>query len=96
MKKERDCGMTPYPIYPMMQGAQMGPGMSPQMMGPQMGPGMAPQMMGPQMGPGMSNTPSCDQQLNSLNSKVNNLEKRVTALENKTGNSYNESNYYMV
>lgn len=82
MSKDRNCNMN-YPVYPMMT--------------PSMPMGYAQNPMMGQMPTGcgcMQN--STEQQIQNLYNQVNNLEKRVTILENKTNNNYNDSNYYMV
>lgn len=93
MKKDRNCGNVPYPIYqaPMM----------PNMMGPMVGPMMP--MMQPNMVsmPNTTNTGSLEQQVSSLTNQVNNLEKRVVALESLVGTpnynaNYNNSNFQMI
>lgn len=90
MKKDRNCGAVPYPIYPM-------PGMVMPNMMPNMGPmpanfnqGIQNQM--PQGGTGL------EQQVNMLNNQINNLEKRVSNLEGLVGNTnnYNTSNFQMI
>ncbi len=96
MKKDRNCGMAPYPIYPPYQG--MNPGMMP------MPIGTAP-MMQSQMTPvnndyGVSSN-TIEQQLNTLQDEVNTLQRRVNNLENlynqlNTSSTYNSSNYQMM
>lgn len=89
MKKDRNCGATPYPIYPPYQGMGM---MNPYNMN------MMPMNMAP-MGGYQNN--SFDQ-ANMLEQKINNLETRITNLENILNNSsysnskYNSSNYQMM
>ncbi|MEG2322426.1 MAG: hypothetical protein RSB71_02965 [Bacilli bacterium] len=87
MRKDRNCGAGGYPIYPT-------PGMGPMMMPNPMMPQMMPQMM-PNTQP--NGAPSCSN--NSLEQQVNNLEKRVLALENlmqTPNNNYNTSNFQMM
>ena len=107
MKKERNCGcggnQAPYPVYPTY------PGMIPMnqgMINP-MNQGMG-QMIPNQVGmpnnimmPTVSNMNSSNDYSALLN-QVNNLERRVSRLENMMNSSsnmtpkYSESNYYMV
>ena len=86
VRKDRDCGGMAYPIYP---------GMVPNY-------GMPGQMV-PM--PSMSNVPLASVQstinssdLSELTNQVNNLEQRVTRLENSIKNygNYNTSNYQMM
>lgn len=104
MKKDRNCGMTPYPIYPPYQG--INPGMMPNM-GPMPITGMPNQMMGvasPTTSYPTSSVSSntIEQQLNTLQDEVNALQKRVNNLENLfnqmniSSNKYNSSNYQMM
>lgn len=89
MKKDRNCGATPYPIYPPYQGMGM---MNPYNMN------MMPMNMA-QIGGYQNN--SFDQ-TNMLEQKINNLETRITTLENILNNSsysnskYNSSNYQIM
>lgn len=101
MKKDRNCGMSPYPVYPAY------PGMMPS---PNMVQPMQPGMM--QMNPGMQSQPyaqpyisqqgtgnTIEQQVSSLNNQVNSLERRVSSLESLVGSStskYNNSNYQIM
>lgn len=105
MKKERNCNMNPYPVYPAYPG-----------MMPMMSQGMMPNqaMMPNSIMPNQINMPTIpsgtmnqnisgiDAQLSALNSQISNLEKRVSRLEGTVGGSstltpkYNESNYYIV
>lgn len=85
MKKDRACSMPSYPVYP-MYGAMM----------PQMGmPNNIPMPIAAN-----PNMPMMDNQLVTLNNKVENLETRVARLESLVGNNtnskYTDSNYYMV
>lgn len=95
MKKDRDCGGMAYPVYPQMvpnYGGMVMPGQ------------MIPM---PGMNMGMTNVPLTSVQstinssdLSALTNQVNNLEQRVTRLENTVNNSnynnYNSSNYQMM
>lgn len=105
MKKDRNCGATPYPVYPPYQGM-----ISPYGMPNGMQPMMPMNMMGgypstfPNTGNVTSNT--IEQQMNTLQQQVNSLENRVSTLENMLNNSnsvlysnnsnYNSSNYQMM
>lgn len=104
MKKDRNCGATPYPVYPPYQGMVPQYGMPNNMQ-----PMMPMNMMGgyantyPNMGNITSNT--IEQQINTLEQQINTLEKRVSTLENLVNNSnsilysnnnYNSSNYQMM
>ena len=94
MKKDRDCGGVAYPIYPQMI--------------PNYGMVMPGQMIPmPGTNTGMTNVPLTSVQstinssdLSTLTYQVNNLEQRVTRLENTVNNSnynnYNSSNYQMM
>ena len=97
MKKDRDCGGMAYPVYP-----QMVPNFGGMVM-----PGQMIPMPGGNMNMGMSNVPLTSVQstinssdLNALTNQVNNLEQRVTRLENTVNknnyNNYNTSNYQMM
>ena len=96
MKKDRDCGGMAYPVYP-----QMVPNYGGMVMPGQMIP------MPSSMNMGMSNVPLTSVQstinsndLSALTNQVNNLEQRVTRLENTVNknnyNNYNSSNYQMM
>ncbi len=91
MKKDRNCGNVPYPIYPQYQGMMPGTVM----------PGSVIPMNGPMPMPSQnfsyqttSNT--IEQQLSNLNSQVASLEKRVSNLEALVGNKYNSSNFQIM
>ena len=97
MKKDRDCGGMAYPVYP-----QMVPNFGGMVM-----PGQMIPVPGGNMNMGMSNVPLASVQstinsndLSALSNQVNNLEQRVTRLENTVNNSnysnYNTSNYQMM
>ena len=100
MKKDRNCGATPYPVYPPYQGM-----MTPYGIPNTMQPMMPMNMMGgyPSTGNVTSNT--IEQQLNTVQQQINSLENRVSTLENMLNNSnsvlysnnkYNSSNYQMM
>lgn len=92
MKKDRNCSMGAYPVYPMY--GQMPPqGYMPPMQGM---PGVPNNMMNA----GTPTTPQNDNYA-SITNQINNLEKRVSRLENivssnQVSPSYSESNFYMV
>ena len=97
VKKDRDCGGMAYPVYP-----QMVPNFGGMVM-----PGQMIPVPGGNMNMGMSNVPLTSVQstinsndLSALSNQVNNLEQRVTRLENTVNNSnysnYNTSNYQMM
>lgn len=92
MKKDRNCGMG-YPVYPGMM--------------PNYGGMMMPGQVIPMPNSGMfSNVPLASVQsninsndLSELSNQVNNLESRVSRLENMVKNNYgnyNASNYQMM
>ncbi len=101
MKKDRNCGMNPYPIYqPYPQvGPMMNPGMvAPNMMPPIMAPGnvqMAPQYTMPTQDSVSSNT--IEQQMAQMQRQINNLDARVSKLEGSintmNGSSFNSTQY---
>ena len=88
LKKERNC--AGYPVYPNMGGMPMPLPMYPNM-------NMCPSM---NMYPSANMSQDNMNELNTLKSKINNLEQRVTAIENVINNSYsnnyNTSNYQMM
>lgn len=99
MKKDRNCGMSPYPVY------QPYPAMGPGMVGPSM---MGPGMMQPIMAPGnVQMTPqytqdtvssnTIEQQMTQFQRQINNLEARVSKLESSVntigGSSFNSTQY---
>ena len=92
MKQERNCGASAYPVYPAYPNPGMNPGIPPMMPGQNIGMPNNIEM------PTVPNNNIID---NNLMDQINNLEKRVSRLEdlvisnNKTP-KYNESNYYMV
>lgn len=89
MKKDRDCGNTMYPVYPM---PYMGTGMMP--MGMPMNMGNMNQPMNTTMSTTSSYT-SIDN--NTLANQINALEKRVSNLEALVSNTnYNTSSYQMM
>lgn len=105
MKKERNCGMTPYPVY--QQFPNVGPNMMiPGVMPPMMPPGSMP--MNPQYTMNTQDNISsntAEQQMTQMQRQINNLESRVNKLEssiNTIGNSafnstqYSSGNYHIV
>lgn len=106
MKKDRNCGMNPYPVY--QPYPQVGPGM----VAPNMMPGMVtPNMMPPMMTPGnVQMTPqytitnqdgvssnTIEQQMAQMQRQINNLDTRVSKLEsslNTISNSSFNANQY--
>ncbi|MEG0138570.1 MAG: hypothetical protein RR703_01160 [Bacilli bacterium] len=111
MKKDRNCGMAPYPVYPNYPGMPNQGQPNPNMMAPgfqgQMMP-MNPNMMAPgsqgQMMPNIDiiNNNQDDDGIATLTRQVNLLEKRVSRLEsgfsdsNSFGNKYTDSNYHIL
>jgi len=104
LKKDRNCNMNSYPVYPTYPGTMpiMNQGMMPnQMMGMNMG--MPNNIMMPTV-PNTNimgqNIGGIDSQVSALSNQVSNLERRVSRLENMVSSNntpkYNESNYYMV
>lgn len=103
MKKDRNCGMPPYPIYQggpgMMQG--MAPGMM-QGMNPTM-PGMTPSNYNydtagyPQTADGQFGMTSIQQEISNINRRIDTLERRIRTLESSIGTStptpYNNNNF---
>lgn len=100
MKKDRNCGMTPYPVYqpyPNLAGGMMPP------MPPVMAPGNV-QMM-PQYTTTSESSNTLDQQINQMQRQINNLEARVSKLESSlntigstsfNSNQYTNGNYHVV
>jgi len=84
--KERNCQGTPYPVYPMP--------MAPIGFQDQMGYPM--QYQNPMNYQSPMNYQGIMNNSNDLTNQVNNLEKRVTALENMVKNNYNSSNFQMM
>lgn len=101
MKKDRNCGANVaynpvYPTYPTMIGGPAMPGIMPGIPNTMPMPTMPNYNM---ISQDYSNTES----LSNINSQINNLERRVTRLENMLNNSstsyntkYNASNYQMM
>lgn len=101
MKKDRNCGMTGYPMYPNYPGMMPNQGMGPMMMPNQaMNPMMPNQGMGPMMpnqGMGSPVVPNIDiinnnqdDDFSSIQRQINNLDRRVSRLESMmdSGNSF--------
>ena len=111
MKKERNCGMNPYPVYqnyPQMMPGMMNPGMmNPGISTPMMPPGnvqMVPQYTNFNSQDGLSSN-TIEQQMNQIQRQISNLEARVSKLEssiNTIGNTsfnstqYSNGNYHIV
>lgn len=97
MKKDRNCGMTPYPVYPNYQPMPM-PNMMMPMNAPMMGGFGTPNYdVTSNTSNIMANTGSID----NLESQINMLDRRVTKLENmmnstSTYNNFGESNYHVM
>ena len=100
MKKDRNCGATPYPVYPPYQGM-----MTPYGMPNTMQPMMPMNMMGGYQNTGNVTSNTIEQQLNTVQQQINSLENRISTLENMLNNSnsvlysnnkYNSSNYQMM
>lgn len=81
MKKDRNCNM-PYPMYPNYMPIQMMPNQM-----------VTNQMMPNQMTNNMMNY---DDQINMINNKISNLEKRINNLESLNSTGYNNSGYQMM
>ena len=100
MKKDRNCGATPYPVY--QPYPQMG-GFMPLPYPPNMGMPMT-QYMDTQTNTSMNMSNTIEQQLNTMEQRINMLDKRITTLENMFNssnnslysNNYNSSNYQML
>ena len=99
MKKDRNCGAVPYPIYPPYQGMPMN--MPQGMMQGGIGP-VSPMPMAGINNPnanfqGYQTQPTTiEQQLSSFNNQIASLEKRVSNLETLVGNKYNSSNFQVM
>ncbi len=100
MKKDRNCGCQ-YPVYPAVSPVYPAP-MYPT---PMLPGGMNQMPGGMNQMPNMPQTPNMNQgnqmniesQLNSMMTQINNLERRVSALETTVGpTNYNNSNYQMM
>lgn len=110
MKKDRNCGMNTYPMYPTYP--QVNPMMQPEIIQP----GIIPPMMAPgnvqmpiqyqttNMQDSVSSN-TIEQQMTQIQRQINNLEARVSKLEssiNTIGNStfnstqYSSGNYHIV
>lgn len=111
MKKDRNCGASMYPTYPMVNPQMIVPGVAPGMMPQQimpnqmMMPSSSQMVMPTQYSNQMSNTQSqtytsgsLEQQVNNMANQVNNLERRVANLEGLVGGNtnYNTSNFQMM
>lgn len=109
LKKDRNCGGTPYPVYPQMYGGAMPiQGMPMQgMAGPIPIAGVEMPMPMPMAAPtpimnnSITSSPNyTTSEINTLSQQVNSLEQRVSNLENMVSksysNNYNTSNYQMM
>lgn len=108
LKKDRNCGATPYPVYPNMYGGVPMQGMPMQgVAGPVPIAGVEMPMPMPMPAPtpimsgNMTSSPSyTTSEINTLSQQVNSLEQRVSNLENMVSksysNNYNTSNYQMM
>ncbi len=102
MKKDRDCGMTAYPVYqpypqvgPMMQPGIIQPGIVPPMMAP--GNVQIPmQYQTTNMQDSVSSN-TIEQQMTQIQRQINNLEARVSKLESSintiSGSAFNSTQY---
>ena len=105
MKKDRDCGMTAYPVY--QPYPQIGPMMQPGIVPPMMAPGNV-QIPMPYQTTNMQDSVSSntiEKQMTQIQRQINNLEARVSKLEssiNTIGGSafnstqYSSGNYHIV
>ncbi len=102
LKKDRNCGGTPYPIYPNMYGGAIPmQAMGGPMTGVQMPMPMPMATPTPIMGSTMAGSASYTaSEINTLSQQVNSLEQRVSNLENMINksysNNYNTANYQMM
>ena len=91
MKKDRNCGMTPYPVYQAMPTMPM--------------PNMMPMFQGPlayDITSNTSNTMANTNSIENLERQINMLDRRVTKLENMMNststynNNFGDSNYHVM
>ena len=100
MKKDRNCGMTPYPVY---SGYQTMPAMPiPNMMAPMPG-AMMQQMPTYQMDTTMTTTNQAqNSSIDGLQNQINMLDRRITKLESMVNSTstfntnFNDSNYHVM
>ena len=100
MKKERNCGMTPYPVY---SGYQTMPAMPiPNMMAPMPG-AMMQQMPTYQMDTTMTTTNQAqNSSIDGLQNQINMLDRRITKLESMVNSTstfntnFSDSNYHVM
>ena len=100
MKKDRNCGMTPYPVY---SGYQTMPAMPiPNMMAPMPG-AMMPQMPTYQMDTTMTTTNQAqNSSIDGLQNQINMLDRRITKLESMVNSTstfntnFSDSNYHVM
>ena len=104
MKKDRNCGATPYPVYPPYQG-MIPPYGIPNTMQPMMPMGMMGGYPTTYQTTGNVTSNTIEQQMNTMQQQINSLENRVSTLESMANNSnsvlysnnkYNSSNYQMM
>lgn len=100
MKKDRNCGMTPYPVY---SGYQTMPAMPiPNMMAPMPG-AMMQQMPTYQMDTTMTTTNQAqNSSIDGLQNQINMLDRRITKLESMVNSTstfntnFSDSNYHVM
>lgn len=100
MKKDRNCGMTPYPVY---SGYQTMPAMPiPNMMAPMPG-AMIGQMPTYQMDTTMTTTNQTqNSSIDGLQNQINMLDRRITKLESMVNSTstfntnFSDSNYHVM
>jgi len=91
MKKDRNCGAAPYPIY---NNSQPLPNMMCPMPGAMMPMPMYTQPIGMQPNQNISNYDSIEAQINMLDKRVTKLENMVNSTS--TYNNFNDSNYHIM
>lgn len=112
MKKDRNCGATPYPVYPAYPGMGPGPvmngGMPMQggMMMPYPQPMPAPMPINQGCGCGGNNggTSNLEETIGRMQQQIQNLDRRVSRLENMANNKttgfaanqYADANYHIM
>lgn len=100
MKKDRNCGMTPYPVY---SGYQTMPAMPiPNMMAPMPGT-MIGQIPTYQMDTTMTTTNQAqNSSIDGLQNQINMLDRRITKLESMVNSTstfntnFSDSNYHVM
>ena len=96
MKKDRNCGATPYPVYPTYPGMGPGPVMTSGAMPMQGGymapypqPMPAPMPIGQTSGysyGGSNGNNNIQEKMNRMEQQIQNLDRRVSRLENMVNN----------